>query len=322
MPAIDDILSIGTADGFARAALELFRFQAVHCAPYYRYLGLVGCDPAQVDTPEAIPHMPIGFFKTHDVYCGTQPPEATFTSSTTGGTTPARHHMQSLGDYERVFTAIFERFYGSASGWSIFALLPGYLDREGSSLVYMADRLIAASAHGGFFLRDHDLLLEEMSRCPGKKILLGVSYALWELADENRGPLPEGTIVMETGGMKGNREELPKAQFHEILKKAFGVEAIHSEYGMAELSSQAYSTGGGIFHSPTWMRVTVRDLNDPFALLPAGATGAVNVTDLANLSSCAFIQTDDLGRLGADGSFEIMGRISRSDVRGCNLLVQ
>ncbi len=316
-----DITGITTPQQFDAAAMEIFRFQAQRCAPYAEYLRLIGVDPADVETPEQIPYLPIGLFKTHDVYCGAQPPEIVFTSSTTGGDIPARHMMESTAHYEQVFTAIFSAFYGSPQDVAIFALLPGYLERQGSSLVYMADRLIRQSGEGGFFLDDYEGLLAAMERCRRPKILLGVSYALWDLAEKRPGPLKD-TVVMETGGMKGKREELPRSEFHKILERAFGVERIHSEYGMAELTSQAYSAGEGVFRAPAWMRVRTRDVNDPFELKPAGVAGAVNITDLANRSSCAFLQTEDMGTAFADGSFVISGRVARSDVRGCNLLVQ
>ena len=200
-------------------------------------------------------------------------------------------------------------------------MLPNYLRRKGSSLVYMADRLIADCGSGGFYLDDYEALLAAMKRDPKPKILLGVSYALWDLAERYAPKLP-GTIVMETGGMKGYREEIPKEEFHKILCDAFGVGEIHSEYGMAELTSQAYSAGGNVFRCPGWMRVTARDVNDPFDLLPARTRGGLNIADLANWWSCAFIQTQDVGRVGADGSFVVEGRIDHSDIRGCNLLVQ
>jgi hypothetical protein len=198
--------------------------------------------------------------------------------------------------------------------------LPGYLEREGSSLVYMASKLIEAGG-GGFFLYDYGEMVSLMSANAGPKILLGVSYALMDLA-EKVAPGLHDTVVMETGGMKGRREELPKERLHKILCDSFGVEKIHSEYGMAELSSQAYSAGDGIFRTPPWMRVRVRDVNDPMELLPAGRTGGINITDLGNIYSCAFIQTQDLGKLHGDGSFSILGRIDRSQTRGCNLMVQ
>ena len=188
-------------------------------------------------------------------------------------------------------------------------------------MIYMADRLIRDGAGGGFYLYDHEALLRDMRACTARKVLLGVSYALWDLAERRPGPLYD-TVVMETGGMKGHREELPREAFHELLCRAFSVPSVHSEYGMAELMSQAYSAGEGIFRTPSWMRVSVRDLNDPFCTLPAGRTGGINVIDLANLCSCSFVQTEDLGVVCGDGAFRMLGRISGSEIRGCNLLVQ
>lgn len=321
MIGIDEILSIASAEEFDRAALEVFRFQAGACEPYARYMSLMGIDPQQVRRAADIPHLPIELFKTQRIYCGPGEPQKVFTSSNTGATTPSSHYMADLTIYERDFTASFERFYGPAAEWSIYGLLPNYLQREGSSLVYMVDRLIAHSGSGGFYLDDYDKLLRDMERDPRHKILLGVSYALWDLA-EQYAPKLHDTIVMETGGMKGRRRELPKQEFHAILTEAFGVESIHSEYGMAELTSQAYSSGAGIFRAPEWMRVTVRDVNDPLTTLPAGSRGAIDITDLGNLYSCAFISTQDVGRTFADGTFTVEGRLSGADVRGCNLLVQ
>lgn len=314
------IFSIATQTDFDRVALEVFRFQAEACAPYREYLELLGVDPAAVECPEQIPFLPIELFKSHRVYCGSNPPQQIFTSSSTTGQTPSRHYVADLRIYEEAFTRSFELFYGPAEQTAIFALLPNYLEREGSSLIYMVEGLIRRGG-GGFYLYDHDALLRDMEAHQGKKILLGVSYALWDLAEEQRGALHD-VIVMETGGMKGRREELPREEFHRLLCDAFGVQSIHSEYGMAELMSQAYSDGKGIFRTPPWMRICVRDLNDPFRLLPSGATGGVNLIDLANLYSCSFLQTQDLGKLYEDGSFRILGRISGSEIRGCNLLVQ
>ena len=314
------IFSIATQTDFDRVALEVFRFQAEACAPYREYLELLGVDPAAVECPEQIPFLPIELFKSHRVYCGSNPPQQIFTSSSTTGQTPSRHYVADLRIYEEAFTRSFELFYGPAEQTAIFALLPNYLEREGSSLIYMVEGLIRRGG-GGFYLYDHDALLRDMETHQGKKILLGVSYALWDLAEEQRGALHD-VIVMETGGMKGRREELPREEFHRLLCDAFGVQSIHSEYGMAELMSQAYSDGKGIFRTPPWMRICVRDLNDPFRLLPNGATGGINLIDLANLYSCSFLQTQDLGKVYDDGSFRILGRISGSEIRGCNLLVQ
>ncbi len=317
----EPIFQIRTPEAFDAAALDLFRRQAVQCPPYRDYLALIGVQPDSVTRAGEIPALPIGLFKSREVYCGDREPEIVFTSSATTGMTAARHPMRSIALYEQAFRASFRTFYGDPRQWSLYALLPNYLRRKGSSLVYMADRLIADCGSGGFYLDDYDRLLADMAADPKPKILLGVSYALWDLAERYPRPLRD-TIVMETGGMKGYREEIGKAAFHRILCDAFGVGQIHSEYGMAELTSQAYSQGGNRFRCPAWMRVTARDINDPFALLPAGSRGGLNIIDLANRWSCAFLQTDDVGRVFADGSFEVEGRIAGSDIRGCNLLVQ
>lgn len=315
------IFEISTEEEFREAAVAIFRMQAESCEPYRRYIELLGVNPQEVHLVEQIPFLPIELFKSHTIYCGAEEPEVVFTSSSTTGQTPSRHPMAHLVDYERTFTEAFRTFYGEASQYGIYALLPSYLQRKGSSLVYMADRLIAAGNSGGFYLDDYEKLIADMASDPKPKILLGVSYALWDLA-EKYAPKLTDTIVMETGGMKGYREEIPKSELHRILCDGFGVERIHSEYGMAELTSQAYSSGEGVFRAPQWMRVMIRDINDPFCYLSAGARGGVNIIDLANIHSCAFIETQDVGRTMADGSFSIEGRIDRSEIRGCNLLVQ
>ena len=317
----DKIFAISAEEEFSQLALEVFRFQAQRCAPYRQYVELLGVDPTCVSRVEDIPFLPIELFKLRDVYCGNTEPEKVFTSSSTTGQTPSRHMMQSLALYEQAFTRAFEQFYGNAEGWSIYGLLPNYLQREGSSLVYMVDRLIARCGSGGFYLDEYEKLLSDMAADTKPKILLGVSYALWDLA-EQYAPKLKNTVVMETGGMKGYREELPKAEFHKILTSAFGVEKIHSEYGMAELTSQAYSSGDGVFNAPQWMSVMARDVNNPLKVLPQGSRGALNIIDLANLSSCAFIATQDVGRTYEDGAFMVEGRLSGAEVRGCNLLVQ
>ena len=321
MAKYDDIFRIATDAEFEREALRLFRYQAEHCAPYAEYVRLLGIEPAEVVRVEDIPMLPIEIFKLHKVYCGEVEPQMVFTSSATTGMTQSRHYVEDLSLYEGAFTEAFRHFYGDERECSIYALLPSYLEREGSSLVYMADKLIAQSAGGGFYLHDYEKLLRDMSRDDNPKILLGVTYALLDLA-ENYAPKLENTVVMETGGMKGKRKELPKGELHKILCSAFGVERIHSEYGMAELLSQAYSFGEGLFRTPRWMKVLVRDVNNPFARLNAGKRGGLDIIDLANRSSCAFIATEDMGVCYEDGSFRIEGRISQSDIRGCNLLVQ
>jgi hypothetical protein len=330
---IDDILNVSSSEEFDRMAMDIFRRQAVECVPYREYLELVGVKPEEVGSVDEIPFLPIELFKTHRVYCGTEEPEAVFTSSSTSGEGVSRHYVARVADYEQTYTRGFEIFYGLARALSIYALLPSYLEREGSSLVQMAKGLIDQSRvaakredsrKGGFYLYDHKRLLAEMTETKIPKILLGVSYALLDLAENIvkwGDKLPPDVIVMETGGMKGRREEISKAQMHAILQEAFGVTEIHSEYGMAELMSQAYSAGGGVFSTPPWMRIMVRDLADPFDVRREGR-GGINITDLANLHSCAFIQTQDVGKVFADGSFTIDGRVVLSDIRGCNLLVQ
>ena len=316
----DDIFGIADEAAFAHAALEIFRRQARDCAPLPR---IPRPDRRAARKRAASGRDSLPAHRTVQNAYGLlreTPPEVVFTSSATTGMTPSRHPMRSLALYEQAFRTAFRTFYGDPAGLSLYALLPNYLRRKGSSLVYMADRLLADCGSGGFYLDDHDALLAAMERDPKPKILLGVSYALWDLA-ERYAPKLRGTVVMETGGMKGYREEIPKEEFHRILCDAFGVGKIHSEYGMAELTSQAYSQGGNVFRCPGWMRVTARDVNDPFDLLPA-ARGGLNIADLANWWSCAFIQTQDVGRVGADGAFVVEGRIDHSDIRGCNLLIQ
>jgi hypothetical protein len=233
----------------------------------------------------------------------------------------SHHYVADVALYERAFTEAFRHFYGNESECSIYALLPSYLEREGSSLIYMAERLIAASGGGGFYLHNYEKLLSDMAADSRPKILIGVTYALLELA-EKYAPKLDNTVVMETGGMKGRRKEMSKEELHGLLCSAFGVERIHSEYGMAELLSQGYSTGEGLFASPPWMRVIVRDINDPFTHLEAGRRGAIDIIDLGNIYSCSFIATEDVGIAYADNTFRIEGRITDADIRGCNLLVQ
>ncbi len=317
----DRIFSITTAEQFERLAIELFRYQAEHCAVYAQYLHLVGVDIDSVERLESIPMLPIELFKSHNIYSATTEPEVVFTSSATTGMTPSRHLVADVGLYQRAFTEAFCRFYGNPDKWSIYGLLPSYLQRSGSSLVYMVDHLIRQAGSGGFYLNNYRELLDDMAADSKPKLLIGVSYALLDLAEQYAPKLTD-TIIMETGGMKGYRQELPKAELHKILSTAFGVNTIHSEYGMAELLSQAYSSGEGLFTAPPWMRVLIRDINDPFAPLGINRRGAVNIIDLANIHSCAFIATQDVGICYTDNTFRIEGRVSSADIRGCNLLVQ
>jgi hypothetical protein len=314
-----------TADpaSFIERALEIFRFQALHNPVYKAYLEALQCDPVAVCRLEQIPFLPVRFFKTHPVMTDDFTPAAVFESSGTTGSSTSRHRVKDLSLYEESFTRGFERVYGPVQDWCIIGLLPSYLERKNSSLVYMSDRLIHKSNHpqSGFFLHDYEKLfgvLTELERAKQKTWLIGVTYALLDFAE--RFPMPlRYTTVLETGGMKGRREELVREEVQARLKKAFSLSAIHSEYGMTELLSQAYSTGEGLFRCPPWMKILLRDEEDPFRITSEGR-GVVNVVDLANIWSCSFIATDDAGQLFADGSFEILGRIDGSDLRGCSLL--
>lgn len=306
--------------------MKTFHYQAKHCAVYHQYLSLIHADPAAISHPDQIPFLPIEFFKRHRVVSGTGQPQVTFSSSGTTGVVQSHHEVTDVSIYERSFRTAFEQFYGDPRDMVILALLPSYSEREGSSLIYMVDDLIGQSRHpkSGYFLYNHDelhLALKALKATDTPTLLIGVTYALLDFAERHSIDFPQ-LIVMETGGMKGRRREMIREEVHRQLQRGFGVAAIHSEYGMTELLSQAYSAGGGLFRCPPWMQILIRDTNDPFSLLPADRTGAINVIDLANIHSCAFIATQDLGRKYNDGTFEVLGRFDQSDIRGCNLLVQ
>lgn len=305
--------------------LDIYRFQAEAVPVYRQYNELRGIDPLQVKRLRDVPFLPVSFFKTHAVIADGMEQQLVFTSSGTTGQVTSQHRVADVSLYEQSFLSAFQLFYGPVTDYVVLALLPSYLERGGSSLVYMADRLIRESGNteSGFYLHDYAKLAATLRRLhdAGKKILLlGVTYALLDLAEQFPQALPE-LHIMETGGMKGKRREMIREELHELLKHAFKVPAIHSEYGMTELFSQAYSKGEGLFFCPPWMQVLVRDANDPFTYLPQGRTGGVNLVDCANLYSCSFIEVADLGRLHANGGFEILGRFDHSDLRGCNLLI-
>jgi phenylacetate-coenzyme A ligase PaaK-like adenylate-forming protein len=326
---MQNIFSISSESDFSRACLETFRRQAAECEPYARYLSLLGVNVGAVNEVSKIPFLPIEFFKTEKIVCGNAAPQVTFTSSGTTGAETSRHYVTDVQLYEESFTRGFEHFYGSAKNYCILALLPNYLERQGSSLVYMVENLARQSGHpqSGFYLHNRAELVKTLCalhEANQPTILIGVTFALLDLAEEwGRGELPQwGSLtVMETGGMKGRRQELPREELHRRLCAAFGVEAIHSEYGMTELLSQAYSAGEGNFFTPPWARIVLRDLHNPFAQAGAGVSGGVNVIDLANQNSCAFIETQDLGKAAPDGSVEILGRMDKSQARGCSMLV-
>ncbi len=319
-----NIFSINDAD-FEEAALSVFQYQAVHNDVYRNYLCHLGKNAEKVTAVAEIPFLPIEFFKHHVIKSGAFNAEAVFASSGTTGSNTSRHYVKELGLYKNSFSAAFKLFYGNPHQYCILALLPSYLEREGSSLVYMMQGLIEQSRHprSGFYLHEHEKLatvLSQLEQMAQPTILIGVSFALLDFVEKYQLPLTH-TLVMETGGMKGRREEMIREELHRKLKKGFGVGKIHSEYGMTELLSQSYSRGHGIFYTPPWMRIYIRDLYDPFEFMPDGRSGAVNIIDLANIHSCAFLQTSDLGRRCADGSFELLGRSDNSDIRGCNLLL-
>jgi len=319
----DTLYSVNEVN-FEDIALRLFRFQAKNNPVYNRYLQYLKCPVEEITSIHKIPFLPIGFFKTHEVKTGEWLPHVEFTSSGTTGIATSRHAINDLSFYLNLSENIFNQFYGPASQYHFLALLPSYLERTGSSLIAMMDYLIkqSKSPHSGFYLHNHaDLVnkLNSLKNTDRKIVLWGVSFALLDLAEAFELDL-HNCIVLETGGMKGRRKEWIRDELHLFLTKRFNIQAIHSEYGMTELMSQAYSKGEGYYLCPPWMKVLVRDINDPF-LIVNSKVGGINVIDLANFDSCAFIETQDLGRIGQNGSFEILGRIDNSDVRGCNLLV-
>jgi phenylacetate-coenzyme A ligase PaaK-like adenylate-forming protein len=324
-PGKQQIFSIKTEAQFNTATLEVFRYQAGACDVYSRFISGLGIDADTIERIEYIPFLPIEFFKSQQVLSSNWPVQVTFSSSGTTGQTTSRHLVTDVSWYEESFRRGFELFYGDIKQYTILALLPSYLEREGSSLIYMVEDLIKRSANpdSGFFLYNHDELYHQLKKQQQNQkptILIGVTYALLDFIDSYQINFPQ-LIIMETGGMKGRRKEMIREELHAQLCAGFGVDAIHSEYGMTELLSQAYSTGDGIFNCPPWMHIITRDTNDPLTTLTDGKAGGINVIDLANINSCSFIATQDLGRLYADGSFEVLGRFDNADIRGCNLLI-
>lgn len=320
-----DIFSISSEEKFNSLALDVFKFQFENNPVYRSFCDLLYKHPSDIKRVEDIPFLPIQFFKSHKVLSSKHPIEATFSSSGTTGSTTSTHFVTDLNIYEESFRKGFKQFYGNIEDYIILALLPSYLERQGSSLIYMVNDMIKQSKHSesGFYLDNISELKEQLITLDseGKKVLLiGVSFALLDLVEQYQFQL-KNTIVMETGGMKGRRKELVRAELHAILKRGFGVTNIHSEYGMTELLSQGYSKGNGIFECPNWMRILTRDPEDALTLQQKERTGGINVIDLANINSCSFIATQDLGRIAKDGTFEIIGRFDSSDIRGCNLMV-
>lgn len=315
--------------------LDIFRYQYENNTVYRQFCSAIRRDPSKISTITEIPFLPIRMFKTHEVKTGEFTPETWFESSGTTGMVNSRHWVRSLALYRESFTRGFELHYGDPKEWCILGLLPAYLERQHSSLVVMVDELIRMSGHpqSGFYLYDYERLRETLTDLEARgqrTLLIGVTFALLDFAAQYPMTLRH-TTIMETGGMKGRRKEITRAELHELLGRAFGSPPIHSEYGMTELLSQAYSTDSGIFYPPHWLQVLFREEDDPFAIsspagwLPPGGSrrvknGAINVIDLANLDSCCFIATDDMGRMHSDGGFEVLGRIDNSDIRGCSLM--
>ena len=308
---------------FEKRALQTFHRQAENNPVYREFIRLLKIHPADVKKPGEIPFLPIELFKTHEIKTGSFSPRIVFESSGTTAATSSRHFVKNATLYENSFIKAFEMFYGNPRDFCFLALLPSYLERGGSSLVYMCQKLIEKSNYrqSGFFLNDYPKLVETLHQNEQENVptvLIGVSFALLDLAENHPMPL-KNTIIMETGGMKGRRAEITRTELHHRLQSAFHLKDIHSEYGMTELLSQAYSKGNGIFHPPPWMKIFFREINDPLTLTKK--SGGINIIDLANVDSCAFIATGDLGRLHPSGGFEILGRLDNSDVRGCNLMV-
>tara|TARA_B110000881_G_C18566809_1_gene513137 strand:- start:628 stop:1605 length:978 start_codon:yes stop_codon:yes gene_type:complete len=321
---VEEIFNIHSEEEFVKICLQIYELQMDNNPIYSAYSQIIlkGEIPKKL---EEIPFLPIEFFKTEQIICVTQKIEEIFLSSGTTGN-QSKHLVSDLSIYENSFQNAFQLFYGDITDYCILSLLPNYREREGSSLIYMVDDLIKRSKHpkSGFYLNNYKEVSEtilELEKNGQKTLLIGVSYALLDLAKDYPMKL-ENTIIMETGGTKGKRKELLKEELHKILKEAFSLDSIHSEYGMTELLSQSYSEGDNIFKTPPWKKVLIRDVNDPLTILGKNRSGGINIIDLANIYSCPFIATQDLGRLHEDESFSVLGRFDNSDVRGCNLLVQ
>lgn len=319
------IFSIQSEEDFQNVALEVFRYQAQENEVYKNFLNFLKVDYSTIKHTDEIPFLPIQFFKKYDLISGNRAVEKVFTSSGTTGMSTSKHLVTDLALYHYSLEKCFEQFYGPLSDYTIFALLPSYLERTGSSLIDMVEYWIekSESDQSGFYLYNHDELYENLiahEKTGKKAILIGVSFALLDFVENYKMNL-QHTIVMETGGMKGRKKEITREELHTILKDGFGTNEIHSEYGMTELLSQGYSRGDLTFKSPNWMRILIRETEDPLKYVEEGKTGGVNVIDLANYNSISFIATDDLGKKISKNQFEILGRFDHSDVRGCNLMV-
>lgn len=327
-----DIFTISSQKQFEKIALKVFRFQYENNLVYNEFCQFLKTDPHKVKSLQQIPFLPIQFFKSHAVVSNSNPIQETFTSSGTTGMITSKHLVTEVSLYEESYRKGFAEFYGNIEDYVVLALLPSYLEREGSSLIYMVKDLIELSnrPESGFYLNNHDELIAQLitlEKAGQNVILIGVTFALLDLIEYSKSisfplsGLGGSTIIMETGGMKGRRKEMIREELHEQLCQGFGVSAIHSEYGMTELLSQAYSLGDGVFECPAWMQILIRDTEDALTYIDNGKTGGINVIDLANINSCSFIATQDLGKKNPNNSFEVLGRFDNSDIRGCNLMV-
>ena len=324
MELTEKIFSIRSEEEFRRLSLETFHRQYLANQVYHDYVDARKVKVDGVQQIDQIPFLPIEFFKTHDVVCGNQPPQRIFRSSGTTSETRSNHIVNNLSLYRHSLINSFKYFFGLPDGYQFAALTPTPEQNPTSSLVFMIQYLMdsSQSAESGYFLGSFTGLharLKQARSGPRKIFLIGLTYALVDFAEQYPGSYAP-LIVMETGGMKGRRREMTREELHGILCPAFGVETIHSEYGMTELLSQAYSKGEGLFATPPWMRVMIRDASDPLSYMETGKTGGINIIDLANVNSCSFIATQDLGRVHADGRFEVLGRFDNSDIRGCSLM--
>jgi phenylacetate-coenzyme A ligase PaaK-like adenylate-forming protein len=319
------IFNIQTPKDFKQVAFSVFRHQFENNKVYRSFCDLLYIHPSDVHTLEDIPFLPIEFFKSKKIISSLEEVQEVFTSSGTTGSVTSKHYVSDIEFYKESYLKGFAHFYGNIEDYAVLALLPNYLERKGSSLVYMVADLIQRSKNkkSGFYLNNIEELAKKLIKIDQKgqkTLLIGVSFALMDLIEKCQFEL-KNTIIMETGGMKGRRKELVRNELHALLQQGFGVKNIHSEYGMTELLSQGYSNGNGVFETPPWMKVITRDPEDALSIQKNGKTGGINIIDLANYNSCAFIATQDLGKVHQNGTFEIIGRFDNSDIRGCNLLV-
>ncbi|GJM60649.1 acyltransferase [Persicobacter diffluens] len=310
---------------FDQLALDIFHFQAENNPIYKQWIQLLGKNPSEIQQVDKIPFLPISFFKNHSIKSGDWTPQDTFESSGTTGMTPSRHYIEDLKFYDTLARLIFTDFYGPVENYVFLGLLPSYLERTTSSLVRMVDQFIKIGKHpeSGFYLNDHEDLIRQVEKIKksGKKaVLIGVTFGLLDLADRYEADFSD-LIVMETGGMKGRRKELLREEVHHFLANRLNIKEVHSEYGMTELLSQGYSKGNSLFKTADSMKVLIRETNDPLSLETRAKSGAINIIDLGNVHSCSFIATEDLGKIHPDGSFEVLGRLDNSDIRGCNLMI-